>query len=161
MNFKKKFNEQRMAIATAKSPLGAPQFMGLQNTGQKGSPQSIDEVRKFIKNQRRNKGYALTIPTGTSQFNLDLSGSARLWLGFLITMPQKAPGDPTLFPQALSFTLNNEIIIDSVHTQFFTWYANDSEYFEQNRPLSGKDDITFFFQNSNAPITVYLNVYYI
>jgi len=159
MNFKKKFNEQRMAAATGKSPLGAPQFMGMQNAGQ-GS-KSIEEVRSYIKNQRRNKGYALTIPTGTSQFNLDLSGSARLWLGFIITVPQVAPINPVLFPQALSFTLNNEIIIDSVHTQMFTNYANDSEYFEQNRPLSGKDDITFFFQNSNAPITIYLNVYYI
>jgi hypothetical protein len=159
MNIRKKFNEQRIAAATAKSPLGAPQFMGMQNVG-KGS-NSIEEVRKYIKNQRRNKGYALTIPTGTSQFNLDLSGSARVWLGFIISIPQAPPANPVLFPQAVSFTLNNEIIIDSVHTQLFTNYANDSEYFEQNRPLSGKDDITFSFQNSNPPVTIYLNVYYI
>lgn len=152
---------QQIAQATAKSPLGAPQFMGLQRAGQKGAAASIEQVRDFIKNQRRNKGYALTCPTGTSQFNLDLSGTARVFLGYMLSIPQAGGVNPTVFPQGFSLTINNEIIVEGVHSQFFTNYGNDNEYFELLRPLSGKDDITVIVQNSSAAITIYMNVYYI
>ena len=141
-----------------KSGIGAPQFPGMQ-TGK-----SVEQVRDIIKQQRRVKGYNLTVPTGTTSFNLQLSGTAKILLG--IELGAFATGTDAYirgFQRVtnVSFKVNNEIILDSLHPNFVTNYGNDSEMLQLPRPLSGTDEITIEFTNPGATEVASVAVYYI
>jgi len=138
--------------------LNAPQFPGTQ-TGK-----SMDQVRDLIKKQRRLKGYTFNVANGQSQFNLQLSGTARILLG--IQLIPIAPGTDTYIQgfqsiSQVSFKVNNEIIIESMHPNFLTNYSNDEEFCPIPRPLSGTDEITISFTNSGATEVCAIAVYYI
>lgn len=130
-----------------------PQFMGTQ----KGA--TIDEVRALIKQQKRIKGFEFVVPTGASTFNLQLSGSARIFLGFALLNIR--PTDPTATPDNFTFTINEEVIIDKVKPFFFTAYLQDDEYYFIPRPLNGTDQLKVDFQNGSAPQTWWMIAYYI
>jgi hypothetical protein len=140
--------------------LNAPQFPGLQT----GKLKSVEQVRDLIKKQRRIKGYTFNVPNGQSQQNLQLSGTARVLLGIQL-IPIEAGTDTYIqgFQRIteISFKVNNEIIIESLSPQFLTNYANDEEYCDIPRPLSGTDQITISFTNSGATETCAIAVYYI
>jgi hypothetical protein len=140
--------------------LNAPQFPGMQT----GKMQSVDQVRDLIKKQRRVKGYNLTVPTGTTSFNLQLSGTARILLGlelgsFITGTDSYVRGFQRV--TLCSFKVNNEIILDSVHPNFLTNYGNDSEFMSLPRPLSGTDEITIEFTNPGASEVANIAIYYI
>ena len=140
--------------------LNAPQFPGMQT----GKMKSVDEVRDLIKKQRRVKGYNLTVPTGTTSFNLQLSGTARILLGielgsFITATDSYIRGFQRV--TLCSFKVNNEIILDSVHPNFITNYGNDSEMMQLPRPLSGTDEITIEFTNPGASEVANVAIYYI
>lgn len=140
--------------------LNAPQFPGLQT----GKLKSVGEVRDLIKKQRRVKGYTFSVPNGQSQQNLQLSGTARILLG--IELLPVAPGTDTYIQgfqsiTQVGFKVNNEIIVESLHPNFLTNYANDDEFVEIPRPLSGTDEITISFTNSGATEVCAIAVYYI
>lgn len=138
--------------------LNAPQFPGMQ-TGK-----SMDQVRDLIKKQRRLKGYTFNVANGQSQYNLQLSGTAKILLG--IQLIPIAPGTDTYIQgfqsiSQVSFKVNNEIIIESMHPNFLTNYSNDEEFCPIPRPLSGTDEITISFTNSGATEVCAIAVYYI
>jgi hypothetical protein len=140
--------------------LNAPQFPGMQT----GKMKSVDEVRDLIKKQRRVKGYNLTVPTGTTSFNLQLSGTARILLGielgsFITATDSYIRGFQRV--TLCSFKVNNEIILESVHPNFITNYGNDSEMMQLPRPLSGTDEITIEFTNPGASEVANVAIYYI
>jgi hypothetical protein len=140
--------------------LNAPQFPGMQT----GKMQSVDQVRDLIKKQRRVKGYNLTVPTGTTSFNLQLSGTARILLGlelgsFITGTDSYVRGFQRV--TLCSFKVNNEIILDSVHPNFLTNYGNDNEMMQLPRPLSGTDEITIEFTNPGASEVANIAIYYI
>lgn len=140
--------------------LNAPQFPGMQT----GKMKSVDEVRDLIKKQRRVKGYNLTVPTGTTSFNLQLSGTARILLGielgsFITASDSYIRGFQRV--TLCSFKVNNEIILESVHPNFITNYGNDSEMMQLPRPLSGTDEITIEFTNPGASEVANVAIYYI
>ena len=140
--------------------LNAPQFPGLQT----GKMKSVDDVRDLIKKQRRVKGYNLTVPTGTTSFNLQLSGTARILLGielgsFITATDSYVRGFQRI--TLCSFKVNNEIILDSVHPNFITNYGNDSEMMQLPRPLSGTDEIKIEFTNPGASEVANIAIYYI
>lgn len=140
--------------------LNAPQFPGLQT----GKLKTVGEVRDLIKKQRRVKGYTFSVPNGQSQQNLNLSGTARILLG--IQLLPVAPGTDTYIQgfqniSQISFKVNNEIILESLHPNFLTNYANDNEYMDLPRPLSGTDEITISFTNSGVTEVCAIAVYYI
>jgi len=140
--------------------LNAPQFPGMQT----GKMQSVDQVRDLIKKQRRIKGYSLTIPTGTTSFNLQLSGTARILLGLELGAFAAATDSYIRGFQRVtlvSFKVNNEIIIESAHPNFLTNYGNDNEMMQLPRPLSGTDEITIEFTNPGATEVASLAIYYI
>lgn len=140
--------------------LNAPQFPGLQT----GKLKTVGEVRDLIKKQRRVKGYTFSVPNGQTQQNLNLSGTARILLG--IQLLPVAPGTDTYIQgfqniSQISFKVNNEIILESLHPNFLTNYANDNEYMDLPRPLSGTDEITISFTNSGVTEVCAIAVYYI
>jgi hypothetical protein len=140
--------------------LNAPQFPGMQT----GKMKSVDDVRDLIKKQRRVKGYNLTVPTGTTSFNLQLSGTARILLGielgsFITASDSYIRGFQRV--TLCSFKVNNEIILESVHPNFITNYGNDSEMMQLPRPLSGTDEITIEFTNPGASEVANVAIYYI
>jgi hypothetical protein len=140
--------------------LNAPQFPGLQT----GKMQTVDQVRDLIKKQRRVKGYSFNVPNGQSQQNLQISGTARILLG--IQLIPVAPGTDTYIQgfqriTNISFKVNNEIILESIHPNFVTNYANDEEFMPIPRPLSGSDEVTISFTNSGVTETCAIAIYYI
>jgi hypothetical protein len=138
--------------------LNAPQFPGTQ-TGL-----TMDQVRDLTKRQRRVKGYSFNVANGQSQQNLQLSGTARILLG--IQLIPINPGTDTYIQgfqniKEISFKVNNEIIIESMHPNFLTNYANDEEFCPIPRALSGTDQITISFTNPGATEVCAIAVYYI
>lgn len=140
--------------------LNAPQFPGLQT----GKMKTVDEVRDLIKKQRRVKGFTFSVPNGQSQQNLQISGTARILLGIQLLVVDAGTDTYIQGFQSISnisFKVNNEIIIESLHPNFVTNYANDEEFMSIPRPLSGTDEITISFTNSGATEVCAIAVYYI
>ena len=139
--------------------LNAPQFPGQQVKGM-----SIEQIRTLVKKQNRIKGYNFTAATGTNSFNLQLSGTARILLG-LSLIPRLAGTDVATqgFQDitAVTFKVNNEIIIENLDPNFLGNFFNTDEYYYIPRPLSGTDEITISFTNPNAAEVVSLAIYYI
>lgn len=140
------FNEEMNA-------LNAPNF-----PGQQLGPIAIDKIRALIKRQKRLRGYSFTAPVGSSSFNLDLSGTARILLGIAIyATPQRAElltieRCCINFTQitSLQFKVNNEIVIDQLDPNFLSFGFNNNEYYYIPRPLSGTDQITLTFNNTGT-----------
>jgi hypothetical protein len=140
--------------------LNAPQFPGLQT----GKMKTVYEVRDLIKKQRRVKGFTFSVPNGQSQQNLQISGTARILLGIQLLVVDAGTDTYIQGFQSISnisFKVNNEIIIESLHPNFVTNYANDEEFMSIPRPLSGTDEITISFTNSGATEVCAIAVYYI
>lgn len=129
-----------------------PQFPGQQ----KGL--SIDAVRTFIKKQKRCKGFRFALTTSEQSFDISVSGSARLFLGFVFSFSPDTLAD---FPPFVNMTINNEVIIQDVNPNFFTARYMDDEYYFFPRPLSGSDDMKLTVQPSAAPINLDVGIYYI
>lgn len=139
--------------------LNAPQFPGQQVKGM-----TIEQIRTLVKKQQRVKGYAYSVTTGTTTNNIQLSGTARIFLG-LALIPRN-PGNPIQtegFQRIATVTLkiNNEIIIQDVDPNFLSAMFNTDEYYYLPRPLSGTDEITISFTNPGATELANLIIYYI
>jgi hypothetical protein len=149
--------------------IGNPQFMGQQL----GSI-NIDKVRAFIKKQKRLKGFEFAVTTGTSSFDLNLSGTARMLLGLAILPANSFIVDP-LTPERIveycpcgsvginvQFTVNNEIVIDTLDVNFLGSKLTTNEYYYVPRPLSGTDVLTMKFTNvSNRAQNLRFVLYYL
>jgi len=146
------FEQELNNITGGRSTVRTPQFPGQQ----KGY--SIEQVRSLIKKQKRAKGYTQAVGTGSSEFQLDLSGTARIFLGFAILLDEAALVDQ---PEQFALIINNEIIIEQTQPSFFSPDFMDDEYYFFPRPLSGTDDIVVKYTNSAQAQTVRLLVYYI
>ena len=120
--------------------------------------QNIEKVRSWIKKQKRSKGYVHALSTGTTEFNLDISGSARIFLGFALLFSETAIGSQ---PATFTLNINEEIIVNQVQPSFFSPDFMDDEYYFFPRPLSGTDVVDVTYNNPNADQTVFMIVYYI
>lgn len=141
------------------SGLNAPQFPGQQVKGM-----SIEQIRTLVKKQNRIKGYNFSVVTGTNNFNLQLSGTARILLGLaLVPRTLTASIGNEGFTQITGVTLkvNNEIVIENLDPNFLTNFFNNDEYYYLPRPLSGTDEITLTFTNPGATEQASLAIYYI
>lgn len=136
--------------------INTPQFPGWQEG------LSQQQTQMIIKNQKRIKGFTISTATGETITNLELSGTARVFIGFsLQPLVQTVLADVGLYPNEFQLTINNEIIIDRVHPIFFGKDYMDSEYYQLVRPLSGQDTITTRINNTQAATTMGLTIYYI
>jgi hypothetical protein len=148
----KKFNDVMQG-------LNAPQFPGQQVKGM-----TIEQIRTLVKKQNRIKGYNFSVATGTNNYNLQLSGTARILLG-LALIPRDAGTSIAIqgFQDitGVTFKVNNEIIIENLDPNFLGNMFNTEEYYYLPRPLSGTDEITISFTNPGATENVSLAIYYI
>lgn len=139
--------------------IDAPQF-----PGQQVKNLSDDQIRKLIKEQRRIKGFQFAIEPGTQDFNVQLSGTARILLGlallpqaYINTVDPTAP-DSNPFPyisgfrwvKNVSLKINNETVIENLSLDFLGNFINNNEYVAIPRPLSGTDQIILTFQNDSV-----------
>ena len=136
-----------------KSAIGTPQFPGQQ----KGF--DIEVIRTLIKKQKRTKGFQFEIESGENQDDINISGTARIFLGFAFLFDTENV-DFSDRPTQTTLTINNEIIIQSTRPDFFTPDFMDDEYYYFPRPLSGTDDITLITQGV-TDVTMEMIVYYI
>lgn len=139
--------------------LNAPQFPGQQVKGM-----TIEQIRTLVKKQNRIKGYNFSVATGTQNFNLQLSGTARIMLG-LSLIPRAVGTDVAITGfqdiTGVTFKVNNEIIIENLDPNFIGNFFTNDEYYYLPRPLSGTDEITISFTNPGATENVSLAIYYI
>jgi len=105
----------------------SPQFPGQQ----KGK--SIEEVRAFIREQVRRKGFRFTGGTTSVKFNIDLTGDACFLWG--VAFLNNTFG-------ICQLTINNEVVIEDTDTGFLQFGLTEQDYFAVNRPLSGTDKIS-------------------
>ncbi len=135
-----------------------PQYMGLQS-----GKLDIKDVRKLIQQSKKTRGYTFQVATGTSTFNLQLNGTARIWLGFSLLPVVRDVGnlDLTTFPQEFNLNINNLIICDQTHPAFYTQLLMDEEYYKIPTPLSGTDIITVTWENAGAAQDWVMIAYYI
>lgn len=148
----KKFNDVMQG-------LNAPQFPGQQVKGM-----TIEQIRTLVKKQNRIKGYNFSVATGTQNFNLQLSGTARILLGMSL-IPRAVGSDVAITGfqavTGVTFKVNNEIVIENLDPNFLGNFFNTDEYYYLPRPLSGTDEITISFTNPGATELVSLAIYYI
>lgn len=133
----KNFTEEMGLIRT-------PQF-----PGQQLGKMSIEQVRDVIKRQKRLKGYSWSVPTGASQFNIELSGTARVLVGIAL-LPNYNNSNTFDNVTQIEFQVNNEIIIAQLNPNFLANFLNNQEYYYIPRPLSGQDEMTIKFINTGA-----------
>ncbi len=139
--------------------LNAPQFPGQQVKGM-----SIEQIRTLIKKQNRIKGYNFSVTTGTTNFNLQLSGTARILLGLALvprTLTASIGNEGFINITGVTLKVNNEIVIENLDPNFLTNFFNNDEYYYLPRPLSGTDEITLTFTNPGATEQASLAIYYI
>lgn len=140
--------ERRIAWQKAFSGINTPQFMAADGL-------NIEAVRNLIKRQKRAKGFDFPMFSNeTITYNVNLSGTARIFLGFAL---EKYSGVDAL---AFSLQINNELMIDSVLPVFFGSTYMDDEYYFFPRPLSGTDSINVIMQSVNNAVYKMI-IYYI
>lgn len=145
----KKFEDVKMG-------LNAPQFPGQQVKGL-----TIDQIRTQVKKQNRIKGYNFSVTTGTTNFNIQLSGTARILLGLVLMNRSLVPANGFVSIATISLKVNNEIVIENVDPNFLTQFLMNDEYYYLPRPLSGTDEITITFTNPGATENCNIAFYYI
>ena len=116
----------------------------------------VDEkVRKLFNTwQKRSKGYQFTAQATTAPIgNIDLSGTAKMFLGFRFANAQA--GD------TFTLNINEELIIEDGNAFLYNTATNQfGEYFEYLRFLTGKDTIKVTYKGAAAQ-NVELEFYYI
>lgn len=123
----------------------------------------LSTVRKLVSKQKKIKGYRFTVPTGNSTQTLQLPGEAKMLLGLKLYNENNAG---PVVDQTISVLVNNEKLIDTVHTAQFDANPNNSnqqqEYLAINRPLAGQDTVNVEFTNNdpNAVVSC-LHVFYL
>jgi hypothetical protein len=118
-----------------------PMFPGGQFSG------SIAEIRALIKKQKRANGVRYTTVAGSRvTVQIPVSATAQILLGVRV-MRNDDQDIGTL-------QINNEVVISNVSLNFLNPLTSrfPQEYFALPRPLSGKDQILFTVQSTNAAV---------
>ena len=138
-------NTNPRRVVRVNAIVDTPQFPGLQKKNK-----SMEQVRDFIKEQVRRKGFRFSGGATPQDFALRISGTARFFYGIAFL-------NPTFGTCALK--INNEVVIDTTDTGFFQLGRTQQDYYAINRPLSGSDDIVLTITGDagyiNEPFIVY------
>jgi|LakMenEpi03Aug12_release.lakeMendotaPanAssembly.Ray.scaffolds.fasta_scaffold695125_2 hypothetical protein len=152
-------NKQRQAVPNVYNP-GAQnqQFPGMEIF----PGATIDQIKEFIRKQKRAKGYPYNLTVGPNDLPFQISGTAQLLLGFSI-IPTGAgvnAATPSEYPESVTLKINDEIILQNVHGYQLSPVNLKEEYYFFPRPLSGQDSTSWIIESSAArPVAIML--YYI
>ena len=118
-------------------------FDQLKAKGLKTDLSNFDQFRDFTNKQKRVKGFYFKSTVGTSEVRIDLSGTARLMLGFFFLITKNSQGNPNI---SFSLLVNNEVVLQDVGVNAFDDLRYcQQEFFEYLRILSGTDSIKLQF----------------
>jgi len=145
-------NDGRDPLVRKAAWVNTPQFPGQQ----KGF--SIEAIRTLIKKQKRVRGFRFNLDATSASNNINISGTARIFLGFAFSFVGDVLAD---FPPFASLTINNEVVLQQVNPNFFTDRYMDDEYYFIPRPLSGQDVIILDTEPAGNPIILDVAIYYI
>ena len=128
-----------------RSNINTPQFPGIPNSAGTTS-KMIETIRKFIKQQKRARGYFYNLVDGANNgLNVELSGTAKFMLGLALNKASIQAGQLTI-----TLKVNNEVIFQDLDGTFLSEEYTDDEYYYFPRPLSGQDSIILDIQSSGA-----------
>lgn len=151
----KKFEFNRIAATRPKSE---------QNVYPGYRQMTVEQVRNFIKNQKRAAGFEFDLVTGDNTgLDVEISGNARVLLGFAIAVPEvETEGfSSTLYNANFDLEINNEIVLRNVNLRFLSKDFTDEDYYFFPRPLDGQDDVKVNFRNVETEGKYYLIIYYL
>jgi len=127
----------------------SPQFPGAQDGA------SMEQIQEFIRNQARLKGFRFSGGIGSQNFPLQISGTAKFFLG--VQFNESFDADVTL-------TVNNEVIYQDVPVIGLNPISNprsEKDWFPVSRPLSGTDEIILAINSFVAYDNIKFTTYYI
>lgn len=149
-------------VQSVKSAVAAK---NMQYPGQKMGL-SLQEVKNFVDNQVKAKGYSETLSVGLNSIKIDLPGDAGFILGIAFNAPIDAgTGSPAPVNGLFDFNVNNTIVHESIDCVFATNGAQGAlylqPYFGVNMPLAGQDTVKLNLTAATAPTTnLNIIVYY-
>lgn len=116
---------------------------------------NADQFKATYEQGLRCKGFKFSVPTGNSNFSLQLSGMASLFKGIAFY-------NFTNLGLTTQLVLNNDVVIESADARFFeiNGDANPRETYPFFRALNGQDTITLSFVNTAALVEISVLVYY-
>jgi len=123
-----------------------------------GQKMTIEAFRNFVKKQKRTDGYELACAITTNTFALNISGDAEMMLGFAILNSDDATSG--VASTAMTFTVNNEIIVSKTNPNFFNYLFTDEEFYYFPRPLNGRDKINVTLESPSVENVSFV-IYYI
>lgn len=119
-----------------------------------------DFIRKTYQVGQRTKGFQFNLPQGQSNQSLNLSGLAKVFLGFAFYIETATD----LNAINCQLVINESVVVESTAANFFVVQGTNQprNYYEFMRGLNSQDTITLTFVNSGAAtITLDVVVYYI
>jgi len=158
MNFSKKLPSGKFPIA----PFGTMGKIQIGKDSGQGPerPATLNEVRDFVKNQKKVFGQVLVTAAGVQkEFPLifPTAGAFLLGVGFSIDPSNPAVGVPL---GTCNLLVNGDQIISGLPCPFLNVSFRDFEYFEYPRPLAGVDKVVLQITDT-ASRNVFFSVYYI
>jgi len=105
-----------------------------------------DSARYLAINGKKAKGVYFAVKVGTNTIQIQLSGSAKMLLGFTLDA-DKAGFGTTYF----TLKVNNEIILDEVAARdYLNSRLSGRDFFEYIRQLTGSDNIKIEYTTGEA-----------
>jgi len=115
-------------------------------------------IQNITNKQKRTRGYIFACAIGTNSFDIAISGTARVLLGF--TLLNNTNEQANIVGDSFSFFVNNEQIIESVNPNFFSAFLKLEEFSYFPRPLNGSDKVTVKV-DTQAVSNISMVIYYI
>lgn len=135
-----------------------PKFGGINARPGMAQNMTVEDVVKFIRNQKKAKGFRFTLSTGTNEdLEINLPGNAKMMMGIAFN----SGSAPLLRSARCKFEVNNEIILDNISCDFMGAEFTDEGYYFIPRPLSGQDDISISLREVSDAGDLDVIVYYI
>jgi hypothetical protein len=118
--------------------------------------QELAAIQNITNKQKRTRGYVFNCAIGTNSFDIAISGTARVLLGF--SLMNNLNEQTNIVGDGFSLFVNNEQIVENVNPNFFNGFFKIEEFTYFPRPLNGSDKVTVRVDTaavSNISMTIY------
>jgi hypothetical protein len=113
-------------------------------------------IQNITNKQKRTRGYIFNCAVGSNSFDIAISGTARVLLGF--NLLNNVNEQANIIGDSFSLFVNNEQIVENVNPNFFSAFLKLEEFSYFPRPLNGSDKVTVRIDTaavSNISMTIY------